>query len=221
LITLPTRTAMIRVLLAEDQALVRMGIRSILEAAGDVEVVAEAETGELAVELARKHKPDLVLMDLHMPGIGGIEATRRIARALPETKVIALTVLDDDPFPAQLREAGAQGYLTKGSSPEEVFEAIRRVHRGEFYVASAVAKKHMLADLNGRGSPLDKLSQRELQIMMMILDGRRGQDISDALCLSPKTVSTYRQRIYEKLGVQSEVGLTKFALRQGLLADDV
>jgi len=212
---------MIRVLLAEDQALVRIGIRSILEAAGDVEVVAEAETGELAIELARQLKPDLVLMDLHMPGIGGIEATRRIARALPETKVIALTVLDDDPFPAQLREAGAQGYLTKGSPAEEVFEAIRRVHRGEFYVASAVAKKHMLADLDGRDSPLDKLSQRELQIMMMILDGRRGQDISKSLCLSPKTVSTYRQRIYEKLGVESEVGLTKFALRQGLLADDV
>lgn len=212
---------MIKVLLVEDQALVRMGIRWILESAPDMKVVAEADTGESALELARKLVPDVVLMDLHMPGIGGIEATRRLSRALPATKVIALTVLDEDPFPTQLRDAGAHGYLTKSSPPEEVFDAIRRVNRGEFYVASAVAKKHMLADLGGRESPLDRLSQRELQIMMMILDGRRGQEISDALCLSPKTVSTYRQRIYEKLGVDSEVGLAKFAFRQGLLADDV
>lgn len=212
---------MIRVLVVEDQTLVRMGIRSVLESADDLEVVAEAETGEQALELARALVPDVVLMDLHMPGMGGVEATRRITRALPATKVIAVTVLDDDPFPAQWREAGGHGYVTKSSPAEELFDAIRKVYRGEYFVASAVAKKHMLAGLDGRRRRLDKLSQRELQIMLMILDGRRGQDISDMLCLSPKTVSTYRQRIYEKLGVDSDVALTKFALRQGLLDDDV
>jgi len=213
---------MIRVLLAEDHELVRLGIKRILETAVDIEVVAEAESGEDALEKARVQRPDVVLMDVHMPGMGGIEATRRITRALPDTNVIALTVLDEDPFPAQLREAGAKGYLTKGCPAEEMFEAIRAVYKGSYYVAATVAKKHMLADLEGRAdSPLARLSARELQILMMILDGQRGQDISDTLSLSPKTISTYRQRIYEKLGVDSDVELTKFAYRQGLLSDEL
>ena len=213
---------MIKVLVAEDHELVRLGIKRILESAADIEVIAEAQSGEDALDKARLHKPDVVLMDVHMPGMGGIEATRRITRALPETNVIALTVLDEDPFPAQLREAGAKGYLTKGCPAEEMFEAIRAVYSGSCYVAATVAKKHMLADLEGRAdSPLARLSARELQILMMILDGQRGQDISDTLSLSPKTISTYRQRIYEKLGVDSDVELTKFAFRQGLLNDEL
>jgi len=199
-----------------------LGIKRILEAAADIEVVGEAQSGEDALEQARLHRPDVVLMDVHMPGMGGIEATRRITRALPDTNVIALTVLDEDPFPAQLREAGAKGYLTKGCPAEEMFEAIGAVYKGSCYVAATVAKKHMLADLEGRAdSPLARLSARELQILMMILDGQRGQDISDTLSLSPKTISTYRQRIYEKLGVDSDVELTKFAFRQGLLSDEL
>jgi two-component system invasion response regulator UvrY len=213
---------MIKVLVAEDHELVRLGIKRILESAADIEVIAEAQSGEDALDKARLHRPDVVLMDVHMPGMGGIEATRRITRALPETNVIALTVLDEDPFPAQLREAGAKGYLTKGCPAEEMFEAIRAVYSGSCYVAATVAKKHMLADLEGRAdSPLARLSARELQILMMILDGQRGQDISDTLSLSPKTISTYRQRIYEKLGVDSDVELTKFAFRQGLLNDEL
>jgi len=213
---------MIRVLVAEDHELVRLGIRRILETAADIEVIAEAQSGEDALAKARQNRPDVVLMDVHMPGMGGIEATRRITRALPNTNVIALTVLDEDPFPAQLREAGAKGYLTKGCPADEMFEAIRVVYSGCCYVAATVAKKHMLADLEGRtDSPLARLSARELQILMMILDGQRGQDISDTLSLSPKTISTYRQRIYEKLGVCSDVELTKFAFRQGLLNDEL
>jgi len=213
---------MIKVLVAEDHELVRLGIKRILESAADIEVIAEARSGEDALDKARLHRPDVVLMDVHMPGMGGIEATRRITRALPDTNVIALTVLDEDPFPAQLREAGAKGYLTKGCPAEEMFEAIRAVYSGSCYVAATVAKKHMLADLEGRAdSPLARLSARELQILMMILDGQRGQDISDTLSLSPKTISTYRQRIYEKLGVDSDVELTKFAFRQGLLNDEL
>lgn len=213
---------MIKVLVAEDHELVRLGIKRILESAADIEVIAEAQSGEDALDKARLHRPDVVLMDVHMPGMGGIEATRRITRALPDTNVIALTVLDEDPFPAQLREAGAKGYLTKGCPAEEMFEAIRAVYSGSCYVAATVAKKHMLADLEGRAdSPLARLSARELQILMMILDGQRGQDISDTLSLSPKTISTYRQRIYEKLGVDSDVELTKFAFRQGLLNDEL
>jgi two-component system, NarL family, invasion response regulator UvrY len=160
-------------------------------------------------------------MDLQMPGgMGGIEATRRLLRQLPNCRVIALTVLGDDPFPGQLREAGAKGYLTKGCPAEELVKAVRMVASGRPYVDSLVAQAHMLADWEGgTGSPFKELSSRELQVAMMILDGQRTQDISGTLSLSPKTVSTYRQRIYEKLGVQNDVDLTRLAFRHGLIHD--
>jgi two-component system invasion response regulator UvrY len=211
---------MIRVLLVDDHELVRTGIRRILEEAGDMEVVGEAGDGDEALRIARKLKFDLVLMDVNMPGMGGIEATRRILRLLPTVKVIALTVLDEDPFPARLNEAGAVGYLTKGCPAREMIEAIRTVNRGLPYVASSVARKHMLADWQGvASSPFEVLSSREMQVAMMILDGQRTQEISDALSLSPKTVSTYRQRIYDKLQVKTDVQLTRLAYRYGLIVD--
>jgi len=137
------------------------------------------------------------------------------------SKVIALTVLDDDPFPAQLYEAGAMGYLTKGCRAEEMFEAIRAVHSGNRFVGSAVARKHTLSEVGGGvESPFAQLSARELQVVMMILDGKKTHDISDSLYLSPKTVSTYRQRVYEKLGVATDVDLTKLAFRYGLMGNE-
>ncbi len=211
---------MIKVLLVDDHELVRTGIRHILDEASDIVVIGEASGGDEALKFAKKIEPDLVLMDVNMPGMGGIEATRRMVRLLPDVKVIALTVLDDDPFPARLNEAGAKGYLTKGCPAEEVLDAIRMVNKGHPYVASAVARKHMLADWSGVAStPFEELSAREMQVAMMILDGQRTQQISDSLCLSPKTVSTYRQRIYEKLGVNNDVELTRLAYRHGLIKD--
>jgi two-component system invasion response regulator UvrY len=211
---------MIKVLLVDDHELVRTGIRRILEEARDMEVVGEAASGDEALKMARKLSPDVVLMDVNMPGMGGIEATRRLVRLLPAAKVIALTVLDDDPFPARLNEAGARGYLTKGCPASEMLDAIRMVQRGHPYVASAVARKHMLADWQGlAATPFQELSSREMQVAMMILEGQRTQEISDGLCLSPKTVSTYRQRIYEKLDVKNDVELTRLAYRHGLIHD--
>jgi two-component system invasion response regulator UvrY len=211
---------MIKVLLVDDHELVRTGIRRILEEAGDMEVVGEAGDGDEAVRVVRKLAPDVVLMDVNMPGMGGIEATRRLLRLAPSTKVIAVTVLDDDPFPARLNEAGAVGYLTKGCPAREMIEAVRTVHRGIPYVASAVARKHMLADWKGvAASPFEELSAREMQVAMMILDGQRSQEIAKALSLSPKTVSTYRQRIYEKLNVQTDVELTRLAYRYHLIVE--
>ena len=210
---------MIRILLVDDHALFRTGMKGILEAEEGMEVVAEADTGEAALELVRKSPPDMVLMDIHMPGIGGIEATRRILRAAPEVKVIALTALDDEPFPSQLLDAGAMGYITKGCPAGELVEAIRRVMRGEHYISVDVARKLSLSALvnKGSGSPLDRLSPRETQVMIMIAQGRTTQQISDDLFLSPKTVSTYRSRLFEKLGVKNDVELTHFALRHGIL----
>jgi len=211
---------MIKVLLVDDHELVRTGIRRILEEAADIEVIGEASSGDDALKSARKKEPNVVLMDVNMPGMGGIEATRRIVRLLPDVKVIALTVLDNDPFPARLNEAGARGYLTKGCPASEMLDAIRMVYRGQHYVASSVARKHMLADWRGVAStPFEELSSREMQVAMMILEGQRTQEISDALSLSPKTVSTYRQRIYEKLDVKNDVELTRLAYRHEFIKD--
>jgi two-component system invasion response regulator UvrY len=210
---------MIHILLVDDHGLFRSGMRSILEAQKDMEVVAEADSGEKAVEAVRQSSPDVVLMDVHMPGIGGIEATRRIARANPEIRVIALTALDDEPFPSKLLDAGARGYLTKGCPAEELLTAIRQVMRDEHYISVDVAQKLSLSRLvnKGEGSPLARLSPREMQVMMMITQGKTTQEISDELFLSPKTVSTYRTRLFDKLDLNNDVELTHFALRHGLI----
>jgi two-component system invasion response regulator UvrY len=212
---------MIKVLLVDDHELVRTGIRRILEEAGGMEIVGEASDGDTALKLASKTCPEVVLMDVSMPGMGGIEATRRMVRLLPDVKVIALTVLDDDPFPAYLNEAGAVGYLTKGCPAGEMIEAVRTVSRGFPYVAASVARKHVLAGWRGVAPiPFEELSSREMQIAMMILDGQRNQQISDSLSLSPKTVSTYRQRIYEKLQVKTDVEMTRLAYRHGFIKEN-
>jgi len=210
---------MIRILLVDDHGLFRSGMRSILGAQTDIEVVAEAENGEMSVELVRKLPLDVVLMDVHMPGIGGIEATRRIVRIDPDVRVIALTALDDEPFPSRLLDAGARGYLTKGCPAEELITAIHQVMRDEHYISVDVAQKLSLSKLvhKGEGSPLARLSPREMQVMMMITQGKTTQEISDELFLSPKTVSTYRTRLFEKLGLHNDVELTHFALRHELI----
>ena len=212
---------MTKVLIVDDHALFRAGLRLILAQQDQIEVVGEAESGEEALRQAKRLAPDICLMDLAMPGgMGGIEATRRLRRLLPHCQVIALTVLGDDPFPSQLREAGAMGYLTKGCPADELVKAVRLVASGRPYIDSSVAQARMLADWEGgAGSPFKELSSRELQVAMMILDGQRTQDISETLSLSPKTVSTYRQRIHEKLGVHSDVDLTRLAFRHGLIQD--
>ena len=210
---------MIKILLVDDHELFRTGLRSILEGIPDFAVVGEAGTGEDAVNWVRKEPPDIVMMDVHMPGIGGIEATRKIGRINETVRVIAVTVLSADPFPTQLLDAGARGYISKGCPAAELFDAIRAVSRGEHYVSSDVARKLTLSKFTGETAvaALSKLSARELQVMMMITRGQSNQEISDSLFLSPKTISTYRHRLYEKLDVANDVELTHFAIRHGLL----
>jgi len=212
---------MIRVLLVDDHELVRQGIRRILEISGDMEVVGEAASGEEAIRQAQEHRPDIVLMDVQMPGVGGIAATRKISQMVPTARIIALTVFERAPFPAQLHDAGARGYVTKGCPAEEMLTAIRDVHSGKRYVATSVARRHTLEELEGKqGTPVERLSSRELQVLMMILNGHKTQDISDYLCVSPKTVSTHKQRILLKLGVDNEIELARFAYRYGLIPDE-
>lgn len=212
---------MIRVLLVDDHELVRTGVKSILERAPDIDVVAEASTGEEAISLAKESIPNVILMDVSMPGIGGIEATRRILHNNPGISVIALTALDDDPFPSRLNDVGAKGFLTKGCPATEMIHAVRMVFRGQHFVSPEVAQKHTITEWMGKNkNPFQSLSSRETQVLLQILEGRRNQEISDILNLSPKTVSTYRQRILEKLGTRNDVGLTRLAYRYGLLSDN-
>ncbi|MES9902687.1 MAG: UvrY/SirA/GacA family response regulator transcription factor [Sedimenticola sp.] len=210
---------MIKVLLVDDHELVRTGFRRILEDESGIEVVGEAASGETAVTKADQLKPDLVLMDVNMPGIGGIEATRKIRRRSPSIQIIAVTVLSDTPFPEQLHEAGAIGYLTKGCPADEMITAIKTVATGKPFIASEVSQKLTIARLTGvdSNSPFATLSPREMQVLMMITQGRKTQDISDSLCLSPKTISTYRHRLFEKLQVETDVELALLAIRHDLV----
>ncbi|MEE9358449.1 response regulator [Candidatus Vondammii sp. HM_W22] len=211
---------MIKVLLVDDHELVRTGFRHILQGESGIEVVGEADSGEKAVKMAIELGPDLVLMDVNMPGIGGIEATRKVRRYNQNTQIIAVTVLSDAPFPEQLYNARALGYLTKGCPAEEMFDAIRTVASGGPFIAGEVSRKLTIARLTGTNpdSPFNQLSSREMQVLMMIIQGQKTQDISDSLCLSPETVSTYRHRLFEKLNVETDVELTLMALRHGLVS---
>lgn len=212
---------MITVLLVDDHDLVRAGIKSLLADINDIKVIGEAATGEEAVRIAREKHPKVVLMDVRMPGIGGLEATRKLLRADPDIKVIALTVCGEEPFPSKLLQAGAAGYLTKGSGIDEMVQAIHAVCSGKRYISPEVAQqlafKHLSDD---KASPFDSLSERELQVMLMITSGQKVQEISDKLCLSPKTVNSYRYRLFDKLKVHSDVELTHLAIRHGILDTD-
>lgn len=210
---------MIKVLIVDDHELVRAGLRRILEEAPDIEVLAEADSGEEAVRLSDELEPDLLLMDISMPGIGGIEATRTIRRRDPSVQVVVVTIHSDAPFPDQLLEAGALGYLTKGCPAEELLLAVRTVAEGRPFVSSAVSQKLTMSRLSGADpeSPFNDLSKREMQVLMLIIQGMKNADISDSLFLSPKTISTYRHRLYEKLEVETDVGLAFVAMRHGLV----
>jgi two-component system, NarL family, invasion response regulator UvrY len=209
---------LIKVLLVDDHELVRIGIKRLLQDVRNISVVGEASTGEEAVILAKKLVPDVVIMDVHMPGIGGLEATRKMIRSNPDIKILALTIYEDEPYPSRLLQAGASGYITKGCDPDEMIRAIFMIHTGQRYISPGIAQQIAIKRYSkGEQSPTDNLSERELQIMLMITQGQKVQDISKKLCLSPKTVNSYRYRIFDKLGIHSDVELTLLAMRLGMI----
>jgi two-component system, NarL family, invasion response regulator UvrY len=211
----------INVLIVDDHDLVRTGIRKILSEVSGIKVVGEACTGEESVKLARQHNPHVVLMDVKMPGIGGFEATRKLLRMDPDLKVLVLTTVNNDLYPARLLQIGAAGYITKGSSMDEMVQAIRVVNSGQRYISPEIASQLAFRHVNDKeDSPFDTLSERELQVMLMITKGIKVQDIAEKLCLSPKTVNSYRYRIFEKLGVKNDVELTLLAIRYGLIESE-
>jgi two-component system invasion response regulator UvrY len=212
----------IHVLLVDDHELVRIGIGRLLDDVPGIRVIGEAETGEDAIKLAKEKNPHVILMDVKMPGIGGLEATRKIQIMNPNIKVIALTVCEGEPFPTKLLQAGAKGYLTKGAGLEEMVNAIRTVHAGKRYLGPEIAQQLAFKTLSDvEHSLFELLSEREMQVLIMITSGQKVQKISEKLCLSPKTVNTYRYRIFEKLSVTSDVELTHLAIRYGIVESEI
>jgi len=210
---------LIKVLVADDHDLVRKGIIRMLQDIDDIVIVGEADCGEQALKLCRELPVDVVLMDVRMPGIGGLEATRKLVRTSANTRVIAVSAFEEDPFPSRLLKAGASGFVTKGAEISDIIQAIRVVKDGQRYLSPVVAQQLALKsfDDNNAETPFDLLSERELQICMMIVNCHKVSDISERLHLSPKTVNSYRYRLFEKLAITSDVELTLLAIRHGML----
>ena len=210
---------MIKVLVVDDHDLVRAGITRMLADIDGLQVVGQAACGEEALRKARELKPDVVLMDVKMPGIGGLEATRKLLRSHPDTHVLGVTTCQDATFPTWLLQAGAAGYLTKGAALDEMVRAIRMVFAGQRYISPPIAQQLALKAFEPQtnGSPFELLSEREVQIALMIASCQKVQSISDKLCLSPKTVNTYRYRIFDKLAISSDVELALLAVRHGMV----
>lgn len=209
---------MIRVLLVDDHKLIRVGLRNILEAEHDIEIVGEAGDGEEALRQAREQRPDLVVLDINMPGANGIEATRKLTRLDPAPRILIVSVHHQEPVPARLLEAGADGYVTKESAADEILAAVRQVHAGRRYLSADIAREMALGNLGG-ASAVSTLSDREMEVLLLVAEGIGLQDIAERLHVSPKTVATYRYRLFDKLGVSNDVELTRFALRHGLVED--
>lgn len=211
---------MIKVLIVDDHALVRMGICRLLQDQPDIKVVADAESGEKALSLVKIHKPDIVLLDMKMPGIDGWEVTRRLKKSHPKVKVIAVTALSTDATPARVLHLGARGYITKECSADEMAAAIRKVALGEKYLSTEIAQRMAINSLETpEDSPFDRLSDRETQIMLMITSGITVQAIAERLFLSTKTVNGHRYRIFEKLNIQNDVELTHLAMKHRVIED--
>lgn len=209
---------MIRVVLVDDHELVRTGFRMILSQQPGFEIVGEAADGEQGLALIRSAKPDVALVDVHMPKLSGIELTDRVRKLKLATRIVILTVVNEAPFPKRLIEAGASGYLTKACAADELVQAVRRVADGRRYLAPDVAELLALGAIDGnKASPFEALSTRELDVAIKLSQGEDMQQIAARLKLSAKTVATYKYRLFEKLGVDNPVALAHLAHLHGLL----
>jgi DNA-binding NarL/FixJ family response regulator len=205
---------MIKVFLLDDHGLMRAGYRMILEPQVDMDVVGEASCGEEALPLIRKLKPDVVVCDLHMPGVSGLDITERLVKGQVGPKVIIVSIQVDGPMPQRLLDAGAAGYLGKGCDAGELLRAIREVARGKRYLGNEIAQ-HMALGAKSR-SPFDILSRREMEISLMFCQGLRAEDIARELSLSGKTVATHKYRLFDKLGIKDTIALARMAAQHGV-----
>lgn len=213
--------ATIRVLLADDHAVLREGLRVLLEMRGDVEVVGEVADGRAAIDAVQRHAPDVVVMDISMPGLDGLAATRQIKMEYPNVRVLILSQHDDPRYVLPVLKAGAAGYVLKRSAAEELLTAIQTVHGGDSYLPPAIAKE-VLNDYrqvrdDAKEPDLDELTPREREVLTLVAEGYTSQEIADLLCVSPRTVMVHRANIYKKLGTHNRAELIKYAIRKGLI----
>jgi DNA-binding NarL/FixJ family response regulator len=212
----------ITVLLAEDHNLVREGFRSLLKHESDIEVVGEAATGRQAVDLTRKLKPAVVVMDIAMPLLNGLEATRQIRKAFPDTKVLILSAHSDPAYVEQSTRLGAAGFLLKQTSAQNLATAIRELQKGNTFFSPAVAKRAVSRDRGGElKRKTNRLSSRQVEVLQLIAEGRANKQIAAELGVSFKTVDKHRQAIMEKLNIHDTAGLTRYAIHAGIIQSDV
>jgi len=214
----------IRVLLADDHTIVREGVRLCLEAMGDIEVVAEAEDGQMAVLLANQLRPDVAVVDLTMPRLNGVEAIRQIKRDLPDTEVVVLSVHDSEPYVVQALRAGAAGYVLKRNAATELAAAIRAAHNGQAYLHPSIARRviddylsRIHASEDAASEPHERLTPREREVLQLAAEGHTTRAIAGLLCLSTKTVEHHRASLMTKLGLRGQTELVKYAIRAGLV----
>ena len=213
----------IRVLLADDHTVVRQGLKALLEVEPDITVVGEANTGREAVQLTKKLLPEVVVMDIAMPNLNGLEATRQIAKEIPMTKLLVLSSYSDDEYVHQVTEAGAMGYLLKQTAATDLIKAVREARRGNAFFSPAISKRlverYREAFLNG--VPVKKrndlLTSRESEVLQLIAEGRPNKQIAAELCISIKTVEKHRQQVMNKLNIHEIAGLTRYAIAKGLV----
>jgi two-component system, NarL family, response regulator NreC len=212
----------IKVLVVDDHTLVRQGIRSLLALADDIEIVGEAADGREAVEKVGQLAPDVVLMDLAMPNMGGLEATRRIRRQFPATKVLVVTQYDDSEYVIPVIEAGARGFITKTASPMELASGIQAVHRGDSFLSPSAATAlveecQLKPNAEGEKSSYQLLTDRERETLKLIAEGHTAREIAEMLVVSPKTVEWYKTNLMNKLNLHSKADLIKYAIRKRLV----
>jgi len=210
---------MIRVLLADDHSIVRAGLRRIIEESVDIEVIAEADDGRTAIQLARETKPDVAVIDISMPGLDGLEVISQLRNNMPAMPIIILTMHEEEQYVVRAIEAGAMGYVTKRSAPEHIVKAIHQVMGGSRYLTAEASEALALRIARGAGSrsSLDSLSNRELQVLRRLAMGHTNQEIASAYGISIKTVDTYRLRLLKKLNLRNNAELSRFAIQNRLI----
>lgn len=211
---------MIKIILADDHSLVRTGLRRLLDDVDGFTVVAEADNGQDAIMHVKEHQPDVAILDINMPELNGIKTTEILRRDFPDLKIVIISMHSDELFPQRLIKSGANAYLTKDSGIKEISHAINEVMASRVYICTEVAQKLALSNTgNSTESPFKSLSKRELEVLGLMIKGMKVSDISEKLCLSPKTVSTYRYRLLGKLSVQNDIELTKLAMQHGFIEE--
>ncbi len=210
---------MIKVLLADDHSIVRAGLRRIVEESGDMEVIAEAADGREAIRLVRKTAPDVAVIDISMPGLDGLEVVSQLRGIYPDLPILILTMHEEGQYVVRAIQAGAMGYMTKQSAPEQLLKAIRKIHAGSRYLTDEAAETLALRIAKGTGeqSPLDSLSMRELQVLRRLAMGHTNREIAGAYSISIKTVDTYRLRLLKKLNLRNNAELSRFAMQNCLI----